>query len=125
MTKNFVLIFLLTCTFQLAFGQRGSFRGIVFDNSNSKPIAYATVTIEGTTLGAMTDEEGLFIISDLPLGVTNVMITSIGFDSLVAAVKIGKGINHQNFYLKPADVNLGEVLISAAKTKSKNRSTSF
>jgi len=93
MTKNFVLIFLLTCTFQLAFGQRGSFRGIVFDNSNSKPIAYATVTIEGTTLGAMTDEEGLFIISDLPLGVTNVMITSIGFDSLVAAVKIGKGIN--------------------------------
>ena len=119
MIKNFVLIFLLSCTFHFAFGQRGSFRGMVFDNSSSKPIAYATVTIDGSTLGAMTDEEGLFIIPDLPLGVSNVVITSIGYDSLVAPVKIGKGINHQNFYLKPTDVNLGEVLISAAKSKAK------
>lgn len=37
----------------------------------------------------------------------------------MAPVKIGKGINHQNFYLKPTDVNLGEVLISAAKSKVK------
>jgi hypothetical protein len=46
----------------------GSVRGIVFDSTRQAPLADAAVFLFGTPHRAVSDEEGLFVISDVPPG---------------------------------------------------------
>jgi hypothetical protein len=41
--------------------------GIVLESETKRPIAYATVFINGTTKGTITDDKGFFILNDIPL----------------------------------------------------------
>lgn len=77
---------------QLAWAQhRGSsIRGQVLQG-NGQPLAAASIVVENTPFGTVTDENGFFKILHMPEGNYQVRAMMIGFNSVTEKVQLGKG----------------------------------
>ena len=63
MKKKYLLIWLaLVFTVQLTFAQR-TITGTVVENVKNEPLVGASITVTGTTTGAITDLDGKFSIT--------------------------------------------------------------
>jgi hypothetical protein len=68
----------------------GALAGAVFDSLRARPLAGATVVLEGTAFSARTDSSGRFVIDSIAPGAYTVSVESAALDSLgigVAPVK--------------------------------------
>ena len=54
----------------MIFGQSYKLEGEILDKSNQSPLSFANITLQGTSLGAASDNEGRFSIEILTLGPT-------------------------------------------------------
>ena len=72
---------LLAGCFPFAGGSKdtGTVAGIVTDKETGEPIFYVAVLLEGTVLGAMTDNDGKFTIKDVKPGTYNVRFSHVGY----------------------------------------------
>jgi len=59
----------------------GSVRGVVLDEATLEPLAGVNVLLEGTSFGAASDLDGRFEIPRVPVGVYNVRVQYIGFET--------------------------------------------
>ena len=76
------LTFLLLLFAQLTlFAQKGSVRDFVYDKENGEPM-FCNVIIEGKSIGASTDVNGFFNITNVPVGNHTLFVTYIGYDTL-------------------------------------------
>ncbi|MEK7727119.1 MAG: TonB-dependent receptor, partial [candidate division KSB1 bacterium] len=60
-------------------GTTGKITGTVTDADNGEPLIGVNVLLEGTTIGAATNLQGYFVILNVPPGVYNLRVTSIGY----------------------------------------------
>lgn len=63
-------------------GTTGKLSGRVFDQSTDDPLVGANVIIEGTTMGASTDQDGYYFIINVPPGVYSVSVSYIGYEKV-------------------------------------------
>jgi len=75
-----IFSFLLLLSAELI-AQTGTIRGYIKDAKTSEELIGATVALEGTTLGAITDVTGFFSIAKVPTGTYNVVITYISYQT--------------------------------------------
>ncbi|HIC38404.1 MAG TPA: carboxypeptidase regulatory-like domain-containing protein, partial [Candidatus Marinimicrobia bacterium] len=66
----------------------GVLQGTVLDSSNNNPIEYASVSIinvrsDKVITGAVSDENGRFYISEIPLGKYKIMVEFIGYNKAI------------------------------------------
>ena len=102
-----------------ATAQRSIIRGNVYDRDSGEPIALGTVTIEGTTIGASTDFDGFFTLSNLAAGTYEIVTTYVGYDTARATVTLdGEGIRYVKLTIGEG-VNLAAVEVSAARTQAR------
>ncbi|TXE14779.1 TonB-dependent receptor [Algoriphagus aquimarinus] len=81
--KPVLLLFtLLISSFQV-FSQ-GIIRGKITNPVNNQPVAFANVLILNTELGAISDENGLYEITEVPTGLYNVRASFVGFKNKTA-----------------------------------------
>lgn len=86
MNKSILLSFFFTITFTItALAQVGSIKGNVTDAKNKEAAIGATVKVEGTTIGAMTDIEGNFEMKRVPAGMYKISVTYVGYQTKVIA----------------------------------------
>jgi hypothetical protein len=78
MNKIFTIISFCFLSFTLS-AQTGSIKGKVLDKSNNEPVLFAPVTIQGTALGALSNDSGYFEISGLKPGLYNLQVEFAGF----------------------------------------------
>ncbi|MFQ6676312.1 MAG: carboxypeptidase-like regulatory domain-containing protein, partial [Fidelibacterota bacterium] len=64
-------------------GEEASVRGLVRDQATQRPLVGANVIIEGTGLGAATDDNGRFVVSHVPPGIYHVRFDMMGYRPLV------------------------------------------
>src|SRR5512140_3510064 len=87
------LILLLFCGVVIARAQSsgaGTITGKVTDDTG-KPLAYANVSVVGTSWGAFPAEDGSFKIPNIPVGSYSVQVTMMGYeDQKVDAVTVSK-----------------------------------
>ncbi len=74
----FLLLLLPAC---LIAATTGSFRGTVSSEKSGEPLAGANVILKGTTLGAATDIDGDFYVSNIPAGTYTALVSSVGYAS--------------------------------------------
>jgi hypothetical protein len=75
-------------------------------------IVGASVVIEGTSLGSVTDANGNFtVVGTIDEGEHNVVVSSVGFSTFRQMVNIKSGINSLDATLAEDVLNLGEVLV--------------
>ena len=79
-----LLVFMMITGF--AFGQ-GSIMGKVVDNTGD-PLIGASVYLEGTSTGTITDVDGNFTIKDVDNGSVNLVVSYVGFKSKTVSVNV-------------------------------------
>lgn len=111
MKKNpiFIILFLTILFTVPALAQ--TYKGKVIEKGSKKPVIYASVFLEGSTIGTITDSTGHFVLdthehSSLPL-----IISCIGYET----VRFNNNSISDNFTvsLKKKDFEIGEVEIKA------------
>ncbi|MBS1685073.1 MAG: TonB-dependent receptor [Bacteroidetes bacterium] len=70
---------LLVCLSFTAMAQSGIIRGRIAVAGSNAPLDFATVALDGTTIGTQTDEKGEYEFKDLQPGFYNVKISSVGY----------------------------------------------
>ncbi len=66
----------------------GTVRGFVYDELSGSPILFTNVYLEGTTLGATTDENGFFSLTKVKTGKYTIIATALGFDTARESINI-------------------------------------
>jgi len=59
--------------------QTGSIRGRVTDEATNEPIPFATVVLQDSRLGTVTDLDGAFVLEGVPAGLRNVSVSFVGY----------------------------------------------
>ena len=102
------------------FSQTGDLRGFVYEEATSEPSIYTSVYLKGTTFGAQTNLDGFFSISRIPVGTYNLIVTSIGYDTISLQVQVNKGdLITKKLYLKKSAIEIKAVDISGEDESKK------
>ncbi len=100
--------------------QTGTIRGSIYEKETGEPVIFTNVYLKGTTMGAASDVNGLYVISLIPPGNYTLMVTSMGYDSLTMEVNVkADEIITRNLLLEKASVTLDEVNISAERQEAR------
>jgi hypothetical protein len=108
------LAFLLFLLPGLALGQ-GRLTGVVQDSVTHQPLAFASVFLANTTLGATTTEQGTFDFPKVPAGTYDVVGSYVGYRLGKQTITVGKGAAPQQvtILLGSSGPQLGEVVVEA------------
>jgi TonB-linked SusC/RagA family outer membrane protein len=102
----------------------GSVVGLVTAEDTGQPLASATVIIEGTGLGGLTNAEGRFAILRVPPGVHTVEASSIGYARVTAEVTVTAGqTSVVNLALGLDPLALSEIVVTGYGTARKEELT--
>lgn len=87
-------------------------------NTSGTPLPYATVVIEGSNKGALTNEEGLYRIDKVPHGNYTISVSFVGYGKLSKQIKINTETSEMklDFALTENVEYLDETIVSG-KTK--------
>lgn len=84
-------------------------KGSVYDVQGGLPVGFATVTVQGETIGTNTDEQGRFELN-VPGNATALIISYIGYKS--DTVKLSTGKNQYTINLKSEGKRMDEVVVT-------------
>lgn len=108
---RFRLLFILVALFvgTASYAQSTRVRGRVTD-SEGAPLQFASVTFAGTTVGMVTDEQGLYSLETRD-SVSLVQVTMMGYIGAEERVEQGR-YSEINFSLQAADFSIDQVVIT-------------
>jgi outer membrane receptor protein involved in Fe transport len=111
--KIFTIVSMLLLITSAVMAQTGRVIGKVVDQQSEEPLIGANVIIVGTSLGAATDVNGSFIISQVPPGNYSIKASYIGYqDVTVEQIRVVAGLSAEvNFRLPSSTIATGEVVI--------------
>ncbi|MFQ5499813.1 MAG: TonB-dependent receptor domain-containing protein, partial [Candidatus Zixiibacteriota bacterium] len=119
----FIFIYILTATgdssagtsSQVETGKFGMIKGEIVDYETKSPIPGASVQIENTKLGTSTDDNGHFVVRDVPVGNKSVRISSLGYQPKIVTNIIvrPKRITFVFSSLSPSALKLHGVKVNA------------
>jgi iron complex outermembrane receptor protein len=90
--KVSVLLFCALISFA-SFSQNATLSGKITDNETKEALIGATVIVEKTTLGGITDLDGKFTIKNIAAGSYQIRIKYIGYEDVVESVSLEAGQN--------------------------------
>lgn len=119
--KTNILLLLFTLCSALTWAQDGittGLQGRVRDAETNEPIPFVQIVFDGTTVGAETDMDGRFSISNNQ-GYTSVSFRMMGYESQKMKIQRGKTKKRVTIKMVPRGKTLGTVEITAKKGKNK------
>jgi outer membrane receptor for ferrienterochelin and colicin len=113
LSKIFLTGTLVLFTLGLFAQKTATFSGTILEESSKETIIGANVSFMGSSLGATTDFDGMFIVRGIPAGSYDIEITSIGLEAIVLKnVTFAEGeAKTLNIVMKEATQLLNEVTI--------------
>jgi TonB-linked SusC/RagA family outer membrane protein len=106
--------------------QTGAVSGQVVSDRTGEPLANAQVTVVGTTLGALTDQEGQFSISGVEPGDREVRAQRIGYRSGTQQVTVSEGATASvDFVLRETALAVDEVVVTGVVDPTSARRVPF
>jgi hypothetical protein len=95
----------------------GKIKGIVTDQATNEPLIGASVSVEGTSLGAATDIDGNYTILNVPTGTHTVRASYVGYQLVaISNILVNSGLTtEQNFKMTSEELQLQPVEIIAER----------
>ena len=123
--KTQLIFFLLLITGLTAQAQTGSVSGTV-TSDHGQPVEFASVSINGTSLGAATDADGKFIIGNVPVGDHVLAVSSVGYGATTRPVTVFAG-QTTTFVIRLTEAveQLQAVEITGRKERTYKNTSSF
>ena len=106
------LMLLLVCLFvSIGFvtAQTSTVSGVVTSEEDGEPVVGASVLVQGTTLGTVTDIDGKFTIPGVPSSAKTLRVSFVGMQQQEVPIKQGL----MKITLKPDTEVLDEVVVTA------------
>jgi TonB-dependent Receptor Plug Domain/CarboxypepD_reg-like domain len=112
MILRFLVIFVMINHSFVIFGQT-IVKAKILSSFDKSPVAFATIFVNNTSIGSQANENGKFTLI-IPDGINKqVILSSIGFETLVQRVES----TTLEIFLKPADNQLADLSVSVKKDK--------
>lgn len=117
MRKNFFIINLvLLFSFISVYSQQ--ITGYIKDENNN-PIKSASVYFSGTSKGIRSDADGHFVLTQLPLGYQELIVSSLGYSKYKSTIEIHSNIDTIiNIKLKSTPIKLKDLTVEAERDKN-------
>lgn len=98
--------------------------GHVINAKTGEHVAYVSVFLQGTTIGAATDESGHFHIANCPEGTFTVVVRGMGFKQTEREVTFERRKTIElDFQLEPDAIALGQVVVTATQHATSRKET--
>ena len=98
--------------------------GHVIDAHTKEHIPFATITIEGTTIGTAANATGHYSINNIPEGDHTIVVTAIGYETMRQSHKAERGTSTElNFTLSETAMLMDEIVVSATRNETNRRET--
>jgi len=91
------LIFLLMLSVLSEFLFSASISGFITNINNGESIPYSSAIIKGTNLGALSNNEGYFVINNVPNGKISLVISNIAYERKIIELEINS-VNDDHFF---------------------------
>jgi iron complex outermembrane receptor protein len=114
---NYVLIGLFLLVSQSLLAQSFTISGLVKDQESAQALIGANVYIDGTHIGAATNENGEFILSNLNAGHYRITVSYSGYTKINKSVKIRKGMPKLIFEMENQQTLLKGTNVSAKRIR--------
>lgn len=114
------ILMLLVVTPAAAFGQQ-TVRGQVTNADTGEPIAGVQVTVVGTRIGTLTNEQGRFVLREVPADAEQVRFQLIGYESTVRPITGAT----MTVALAPTAVQLEGLTVTALGIERQSRSLGY
>ncbi len=102
--------------------QTGTISGRVIDAQTAQPIASAQVVISALSIGSLTQQNGRFVLQNVPPGVHTVAILRIGYQTAQATVAVeANGVATQDFSITQTALSLDEIIITGTPGGTERR----
>lgn len=100
----------------------GSIRGRVTDAGTLRPVADVQVVVVGTARGALTRENGEYLIAGVPAGRHTVQAVMLGYGAASVEVQVAEGQTATaDLAIAPAAINLDEVVVTGSGASTQRR----
>ena len=84
--------------------------------TENKAVSFANVVVEGSNLGVVASDDGVYFIKNAPLGHQHLIVTAIGMATKKLHIDVKKGINTIDVVLESFAYDLDQVVVSGTKT---------
>ena len=102
----------------------GTISGRVVDSTSQQPLSNVTIAVPGTQLGALTRNDGGFLITNVPVGAQRVRATRIGYGSKEQPVTVNAGATVAvQFSLGTVAASLSEIVVVGYGTQRREAIT--
>jgi CarboxypepD_reg-like domain/TonB-dependent Receptor Plug Domain len=125
MKRKFLLFLLLACTVARASAQQmtQTIRGIVIDKDSKSPLAFVNVVLDKSnpTIGAISDTNGVFILSKIPVGRQSLNVSFVGYKPQTLSdiqINVAKEIV-LTIELEESTTNLAAITVTAGNPKDR------
>ncbi|RZK88229.1 MAG: carboxypeptidase-like regulatory domain-containing protein, partial [Hymenobacter sp.] len=92
---------------------QGRITGVVQDSATHEPLAFASVFLANTTLGATTTEQGTFVFERVPKGTYDIVGSYVGYRLSKKNITVGTATQQVTLQLPSSGPQLGEVVVKA------------
>jgi outer membrane receptor protein involved in Fe transport len=114
--KLFVFL-AINCFSLLGIYAQGSLSGTI-KSETGEPIPFASVEVVGLNTGVISDIDGNFSISDLPVGPLKISVSSISYATSISEIEIQNGQNLiLNVVLEPDALGLSQVVVTGVSNE--------
>ena len=122
--KSIITSIIFTCLFGVVSGQTSTIKGRVFNSINNEAVPFANIFIEGSSLGATSDLEGNYILTNLDPGTYSVICSFIGFKRQVSYEVPVNSVRTTtlDFALVEESTTLDQVVITASPFNKREES---
>jgi TonB-dependent starch-binding outer membrane protein SusC len=102
--------------------ERGSISGRVTDAETTQPLVNVFVSVGGTNLGGVTNQDGRYLISNVPAGSQEVRVAMLGYSATSQRVNVTAGAPaNADFTLKATAVQLEGIVATATGAEQRKR----
>jgi TonB-linked SusC/RagA family outer membrane protein len=121
-TLGLVVAFVLLGSAPVEAQQTGSVMGTIRDEATQRPVAGVLVTVTGTRLIGVTNEQGSFLIHNVPAGVQELRATLLGYGPATLSVTVpAGGTANADFRLAVAALALDALVVTALGITQRER----
>ena len=120
---RYFLVVFLACISIFCKAQTITVTGRILESSSKSPIEFATVWVEATGSGAISDKDGHFRLEHIPASNTKLTISCLGYATQTYLIRSSKDKN-PTIYLKEATLALDEVTVTARR-KADDATTAY
>jgi hypothetical protein len=116
------LLFLVALPALARAQERGAVTGTVLNAATERPIVGAQITISGTSVGGVTNQQGRYLIPSVPVGTREVRVTVIGYSRGTETVTIMPGgTATADFRLQTSVIQLDNLVVAVTGRSQRQR----